>query len=587
MSRPSSWQIWTPRLLFVGMALLGVQFVLGLVVRSAAIRSSEAALGTGVEIGGSRVSLWDQKVTLNDLRIADPHCSANTLLEADRCELEYAARLLLQKQAIVTRGRISGLRFSAFAGGESIAESAAAQSAPAIQWFRDDSAALTSQWLAHLAERFRQNRPDQLESMQRAEAFCETWSARSAALEARGIELNERMVNLQKAVEAARVNPLRGDKVMAELPQTIADLQHEFAQLNADLAKLPNDLEQQRRAIVAARRGDADSLRKHVTLEPIEADALSAYLLRQQAAKPLNELVGWLRWIRRPASDATTTGGRKPRGEDILFAGCRRAPNLLIQALELRGAARIAGQPVELRGLLTGLSSNAALAAEPVRLRLAATGSMPLELQATIDRTRGAQRESLLLDCQGVLWPQIALGRSDELAVTIGPSLGSLSVSLAVDGETLAGEIQIVQRNVRITPTVAGELANVPIAAALGETLGRIDSLATRASVGGTLSEPTCTLWSNLGPAVAEAMERALERARGEHARQTLAEAGQQVDERLTTIERQMSEQQTRWSARFAEVRGQLQTIAAGEAPRGRISPERLGRRLPGSSLFR
>jgi hypothetical protein len=127
----------------------------------------------------------------------------------------------------------------------------------------------------------------------------------------------------------------------------------------------------------------------------------------------------------------------------------------------------------------------------------------------------------------------------------------------------------------------------VPIGAALGETLGRIDSLATRASLGGTLSEPTCTLWSNLGPAVAEAIERALERAGGEHARAVFAEAGRQEDERLTTVEQQISEQQARWSARFADVRGQLQTIARRDNPLDRQVPHRIGGRIPAGSMFR
>ncbi len=260
---------------------------------------------------------------------------------------------------------------------------------------------------------------------------------------------------------------------------------------------------------------------------------------------------------------------------------------MLIQALDLRGSARIASQPVEFRGTLTGLSTQPTLTTEPMRLRLETAGSMPIELQATIDRTHGTKRDALLLDCQGIVLPRLELGKSDQLTVAIAPSLGSLSVRLALDGEKLTGEIQMVQQNVRITPALAGDFADVPICGALEETLGRVDSLATHASLGGTLSEPTCTLWSNLGPAVAVAIERALERAGGRHVRAQFVEAGKQVDERLTTVERQMSEQQTRWSSRVAEVRVQLRVLAASEVPRDRLSPQRIGRRLPSNSLFR
>ena len=53
----------------------------------------------------------------------------------------------------------------------------------------------------------------------------------------------------------------------------------------------------------------------------------------------------------------------------------------------------------------------------------------------------------------------------------------------------LTGDIQLVQQNVRITPAAGGDFANVPITSPLGETLGRIDSLATRISLGGTLAQ--------------------------------------------------------------------------------------------------
>jgi uncharacterized protein (TIGR03545 family) len=368
------------------------------------------------------------------------------------------------------------------------------------------------------------------------------------------------------------------------LPEAIADLQKDFAALNADMAKLPDQLEAERRAIVAARRQDETLARKRVTLEPVEANALSSYLLRTQAVKPLNEMIGWLRWLRATVPSADTP---QPRGEDVLFAGVLPAPNLIVRGLDVRGTARITAQPVEFRGTLAGLSTQPELMAEPLRLRLEATGSMPVELQAIVDRTHGLKRDSLLMDCQGILLPRIELGAPDELAISMEPSVGALSLSVALDGERLTGDIQMVQKNVRLKPALAGALYDVPIAGALEETLGRVDTLATRMTLGGTLAQPTCSLWSNLGPATAEAIERALDRASGQQGRALMVAAGQHVDERLTGVERQMVEQQSRWAHRVADVRAQLRNVAANEEQPDRLSPERLGRSLPSNSLFR
>ena len=92
-------------------------------------------------------------------------------------------------------------------------------------------------------------------------------------------------------------------------------------------------------------------------------------------------------------------------------------PSLLIRSLQLQGTARIGGQTVELGGTLTDVSDAPALHASPIRLRDKATGSLPLELQATIDRTGPVARDELLVDCRGVVMPTLNLS---QRTVTFG-----------------------------------------------------------------------------------------------------------------------------------------------------------------------
>jgi uncharacterized protein (TIGR03545 family) len=541
-------------------------------------------LGANVEVGNARVSIIDRKVILSDFRVEDPRHAGGDLFDADRCELEFETQPLLHKQAVFTRGRLSGINFSAFDNQQSKLTDANGESSSSIGWLGNGSGVIASKWLAHVAERFKQMSPTQFESVQRTEAFCAKWAAQSAELEARGEELNQRLAELKQAVDAVQANPLRGDKTLDNLPKAISELQDEFAALSTELERLPDQLESERRAIVASRRQDEVLVRQRIALAPAETEALSGYLLQAQAAKPLNELIDCFRWL-RAATPSNEVG--KTRGEDLVFAASQRSPNLIVRALDLRGAARIAGQPVEFRGTISGLSTEPALMAEPVRLRLEATGSMPLQVQAIIDRSHGIRRDSLLVDCRGILLPKVELGAPAELAISMEPSVGCLSMSIAADGDRITGDIQMVQKNVRLKPTLAGSLDGVPIASALEETLCQIDSLATRISLGGTVARPTCTLWSNLGPATAEAIERAFDRATTQHGRELVATAGKQVDERLTGVESQMAEQQSRWTARISDVCAELRSIAANERSADRLSPERLGRRVPNGSLFR
>ncbi|HVT28939.1 MAG TPA: hypothetical protein VHE81_13070, partial [Lacipirellulaceae bacterium] len=121
---------------------------------------------------------------------------------------------------------------------------------------------------------------------------------------------------------------------------------------------------------------------------------------------------------------------------------------------------------------------------------------------------------------------------------------------------------------------------------AMGEKIG-IQSIATRLTLGGTLDKPVCTLWSNLGTAVAESLGHAIQRADEEHTRELLAEAGRRVDERLAAIDRQTAEQQQRFARKTADLAERLNELAEVEKPLYRISAEHGGRRLPNDSLFR
>jgi uncharacterized protein (TIGR03545 family) len=593
MRRLLHWKFVVPRVLLVVVVLLGAQYVVGLVVRSMAIRSGEAALGSQVNVGHVRVSFADRQVVFRDLRVANSQKPSDNLLEADRCELNFAGRPLLRKQAVVESGRIEGLRFG------SLADSLPSDNAPAsgqVTRVNDDADLAARKWLAQLNDQFTLEPVKQFDSVVRTEAFCTRWSKQSAALDARLQDLDARAAELQAAVDAAQANPLRNDRLLDSLQKKVAGLQNEFADIRTDIEKLPDLLETQRREIVAARRHDEEVVGSRSHLEPADANSLSAYLLRDDSAKRLNKLVGWLRWMREMVPvDAKTPLGRElgaerqaggTRGESILFAGSRQEPGILIRSLQFNGAARVGGQPFEFRGVLTNLASVPKLHNQPIRLRMVGTEAMPLDFQATIDRTGQVPRDELLVDCQCVLLPDVTLGHTDQLEMQLAPSVGSLSVSVVVEGQKISGDIQMVEQKAQITPALHGSNSAL-LAAAMSESLGHVNSVATRLSLGGTLERPTCTIWSNLGTAVAEAMKRGLRRADEQHARALLVEAGRRVDERLADVDRQVAEQQARFANKSADITTRLLKIATGEAPRYRISDEQGGRRLPKNSLFR
>src|SRR5262249_6564573 len=162
---------------------------------------------------------------------------------------------------------------------------------------------------------------------------------------------------LQELVEIAQANPLRKDKVLEDLPKKVADLQRNFRDLRSNFEAIPDRLEKERRAIIAARPRESDAAAARLQLNPPDANALTAYLLSDQTAMELNVLVGWLRWMRDVVPAREKPPASVGRGENVLFAGTRQGPALLIRSLEMNGSARIAGPPIELRGRLSNFAS--------------------------------------------------------------------------------------------------------------------------------------------------------------------------------------------------------------------------------------
>jgi uncharacterized protein (TIGR03545 family) len=300
--------------------------------------------------------------------------------------------------------------------------------------------------------------------------------------------------------------------------------------------------------------------------------------------------MGWVQWVRRivPAT-ADPSEPKRKRGQDVYFAGCDRRPDLLIRALELRGSGRLAGQPFEIAGTLTDVSNRPALSREPMHLKLTTSGSLQIQMQATIDRTGPVAKDQFLVDCGGIVLPKFRLGHSDKLRLSIAPSTATLNISVTLEGDKLSGDIQLVQKQVQITPSVGDELAKLEVAEALEESLGNIRMVATRVTLSGTLDEPHFELWSNLGPAVAEAMNHSIEKATTTFARNALAASQQHVDEKLAQLDRQIAEQQAALKPQLAASTNTLKqlVLARGGETKTRLTAEEVGRQLPVSELFR
>jgi uncharacterized protein (TIGR03545 family) len=584
MSFALPWRTLVQRVLLAAVVLLAGQYGVGRAVRSVACRSGNAIVNAPMEVAHARVSVTGPNVVLSDVRCPNPHNAGHNLIEADRVSLKMAAVPLFHKQAVIDHGTVVGLRINTAPTQSGDPGKAAASP---NGWFQDAAGERASEWLNRLDERYSQDLVRQFQSVARADDVCARWAAQSAELDRQMRELKQRAAALQEFADTAQTNPLRHQARLSSLPHRVTELRNEFDRMNGTLQQMLDSLESDRRAIVAARQHDEQLVNDRLNHEPISANELTAYLLRREVTKPLDELIAWLRWLRQAAPEDAAPPGRPLRGENISFAGCGTVPSFLIRSMELRGASRLGGQPVELRGMLNDFTTTPSLHSRPIQLRIKTSGSLPLELQATIDRTRQPARDEVIASFQGLLMPKLCFGRADELSVSVEPSAASASAHVVVIGNQLNGDIQFVQSGLRLLPMLQGTLSDLPISLALQENLRGVDSLALRIALSGTLDEPRCTMWSNLGPAIAEAMEAAVKNARRTYARALLARGDRHVNERLASLERRVSQQQSQFIAQVSCTTSALDKIAGQQSARRRLTHEQLGRRLPANSLFR
>lgn len=569
--------------------LLLAQLGVGQYVKWSVIRSAEEVIGAKVDVGGSRVSFLNGRVSLHDVRVANPRAPMQNLIEAKKCEFALDPEALLYRRAVVRQGHVRGLEFATpRATSGALDDTQAEDELPWPDSLDSDSALLARQWLKQLENCLQQDLSDQLQSVRLTEELLARWPRQYAALEDRVSQFHERIVVFQAQIHEAQANPLRHVKFLEAMPDEIAALRREYRQLQREVDALPDLADDDRRAIVAARRHDEQLLYDQLQFEPIDDGALSAYLMQQQMAGPVGNLIGWIRWVRHivPA-DGRPSHPMPRRGEEVLFAGCDRSPKLLIQSLNLEGAARFGSQSLDFTGTLTNYASEPALVDRPLELRLVSDGSLPLELWATIDRTGPVARDEFSLDCHGLVVPAVMLGGSERLRLSLAPTTASLVVRIEIEGEHLSGEIQLVQEDAKLSPHVGGQLGRLPIAAPLQESLRSVESVKTHVALRGTLDQPQWYVSSSLGPALAQATGEAFRQAVRHHAAQVVTKSQRDVDEQLARLDRQIAGQQQALKPQLDDSTSLLDDISQHQKQNERISYERLGNRLPEGSLFR
>jgi uncharacterized protein (TIGR03545 family) len=582
------WQYIAPRLAIVVAVVLAVRYGLDPALRWTIVASGEAVLGAKVEVADLQTSLRGGKLTIAGVAAANPGKPMRNLVESSTIRLQIDGAELLRKRVVVHDGRIEGLKFDserATSGAlETVPETAAEPSS--LDPIYDAAGDAAAGWFDDLTGRMEQDLLGSLATPQTVEELRRRWPEQYQKLKSRADDLKAKSKQIETAFREAKKNPLRGMQQVDELRQQLAATEAELRTTLAEIKALPDQAKADRAAIDAARKKDQEFLREHLKLSGIDPDELNRYLLGETATGYLEQTAWWIDQVKKFIPKNRIAAPARIRGTNVLFAG-RRLPAMLIERVELAGDARVDGEPLAFSGVLSDVASEPQLHARPLQLTIRSTGAVEGLFVVELDHRGEVSHDSLTLDIPRLNLAHRTLGRADKLAVSVAPGAASVKADVRLDGDQLAGTIELMQSSTLAAKTPV--LRDDRIAAVLQESLSGVDRLEARIKLAGTMKRPSIRIESNVGPQLAAGASGAVKKYLTERKDRIMAKVQGQVDEQLALLHAERDKAQQELTAALGENQElvkQLAAIMGGESPL-QVDVTKIGKSLDLSKLKR
>jgi uncharacterized protein (TIGR03545 family) len=311
-----------------------------------------------------------------------------------------------------------------------------------------------------------------------------------------------------------------------------------------------------------ARKQDEAYLAQRRQIGALDGDQLSEYLIGPELNEQIGEVLDWVRWGRKQIpSGCGVPLAHRGRGEFLYFPGVEPLPTTVIQKLTFVGRGVFGGEPVDVEGVIRGLSSHPELSSDPVELLIKTAGQTQLNIQASSDSRGVAPHDHVLVHCAS--WPRQrrTLGQTDQLAVDVSAGTAQLLVRLEIVGDSMDGEVMIQQQGVALVPRLARILAGDQISNLVASSLASVDEFETRAKLTGTIDQPTCDFHSSLGPTLARGIAQVIDAATRDNQQRALAAKYREIDAMIVELDQLYEQKNQELLAQFETRRDQIERI--------------------------
>jgi uncharacterized protein (TIGR03545 family) len=583
------WQYVVPRVVVVLAVVLTVKYGLDPFLRWAMITAGEMAIGAKVEVAEVTTSLRGGEITITGIAAANPQKPMRNLLEAEQLRLEIDAAQLLRNRVVVHDGLIGGLQFDserttsgalevsteADAGPSALDPIISAAQGKALAWFDDLSGRVEQDLMASLAT------PKVIDELEAR------WPQQYEALKSRAEGLRTKSKAIEVTFREVKKNPLRNLPQLEQLQQELAKTQAELKAVVCEIKGLPEQAKADRKAIDAARKLDEQFFREHLKLANIDAAELNQYLLGETAGGYLSQTTYWIDQAQKFIPKKKIAPPSRVRGTNVLFVA-RKQPKFLVERVKLAGEARVSGQPLTFTGELVDAASEPELHDRPLRMTLVGAGAIDGNILVELDRRGDVPHDSLTIDVPKLLLADRTLGKADKLAVKVTPGEASIKADIHIDGDQLAGVIEVHQSSTLVADTPM--LRDDRLAAVLQESLSGVDQLAATVHLSGTLKKPDLKIDSNLGPQLAAGVNGAVRKYLTERKDRLAAKVQGRVDEQVAKLETRRQEAQQELLGKLGEEQKlitQLASMMGGTPSLDSVSIPQIGKAISFDKLKR
>ena len=219
--------------------------------------------------------------------------------------------------------------------------------------------------------------------------------------------------------------------------------------------------------------------------------------------------VNWFQQFRSALPNPETDFRPIKRGRDIMF-GTVAKPKFEVQKLQIDGSAEFANSHFKFAGTVENIVDDPSSSTVPMEFNLRAQGDPQVVVSGTVDRTAGRKTDTIRFTGHSIPQPAYTLGSQESIQVSMTDSS-----RLYVDAELhanaydqISGTITFTFEDVMLHADSVHQVAGgAGTAARLNETVSGIHSFRVASTLGGTVSQPTTSFVSDLGPQVASSLE--------------------------------------------------------------------------------